>query len=483
MLKAVNHFLHPIMFAMVVLFGRYTTIDLLMVAVCMVACWATTHVALVRAAGRRSPELGALTIGIVLFYWVGFLSKLGLGMLLADQYWVAPQLVHPDALLQQMPVAYALATIGYVALMVAVLTFPIRTGFRFYDFAFRPRLKLLIAVVFIALVLKYFLKTEFDLGIRGVAPVYMGLPFLSGFLTFVIDSGYLFVANMIVFLGLTQGRTRLLIVGFLIATINVLIDLRFGAKDTVIFQFAILLSYLVIAWRGTPDKFSGFRRTFKTAVVALLLIGTSVIAGYKFVNYYRYALLNSDLSTTAAINFALENDSARSQSSFMEIYNRVTGLETFATLLELRRDIAFPTGAVAMVDGSVMRSFTSSILGGRESITAFAVTRFGQFYIAGGLIGLVFGSVFLGLLFCLIQLLVLRLPVHHAMKTAFVPVLWILFANALLGGGDITLWAKEVAVVVGVFYVFSRLAASLGQGWRLGGRRPNRSRPHTLQPD
>jgi hypothetical protein len=47
------------------------------------------------------------------------------------------------------------------------------------------------------------------------------------------------------------------------------------------------------------------------------------------------------------------------------------------------------------------------------------------------------------------------------MKLAFLPALWILYIKSLLGGGDMTLWLKEVAVLVLTFYIAARLACPI----------------------
>jgi hypothetical protein len=466
MLKAFNHIIHIVMFSMVAMFGGYDLLDLMLVWVAMMFGWGTTHLGLGLTQTRRSFEIFLLLISIITLYWVAYLSKLGFSTVLSGLYWVVPNLISEDALIGVMPEAFALSILGYVSVIIGVLIFPSRVGLLWEMHDFHPRIILLAVLLPILLAIKYGIKARYNLGVPGLEPEFLGVPYLAGFFTFIIDTGFIFTSSVLLFCGLVLGRPRLMLFGFLLAFTNAVIDLRFGSKDTIVYQLVITAAYLVIAKRSPISQKTDLRKTEKIALISTVIIGLLVVGIYKFLNFYRFALLEgftevsiADLST--AIDVALSSDIAESKNSIMEIYNRITGLETFATVYSLSDKLAVDAGLTAMIDGRVVANFTYYILGTDSAKTLFAVTQFGYNYLSGGLAGLIIGCFFLGFTFVLIQFLVMRMRVHNAMKLAFLPLLWVLFIFSLLGGGDMIHWMKEIVATVITFYFTARLACPL----------------------
>lgn len=463
MLKIANHCLHIITFGMVSIFGNYSDLDMMVVAESLLMSWAVTHVALSSSLRRRCPERGSLAISVILLYWVGFLSKFALGMLFADQYWVVPKIVSEKQLLSDFPNAFALSTIGFVATMIPILTFPFSVkGIRWDISRFRVRVSTLSIALPLALVLKYMLKERFKLDVPGEEPLNMGIPYLSGMMSLVVGTGFIVFTNILLFVGLVLGRPLLMLFGLGIAFANAFIDLRFGLKSTVMFELVISISYLTIAKHARACPAADFRFTAKLAKAVLAFLGIVVIVAYKFMNFFRYAFLAGKINIGAALKVAVSSEIAVSRSSVLEIYNRVTGLETLAAILHLSDKIAGSGNILEMIDGSVVSRFTAYALGTGNAMVKFAVTEFGYFYISGGLIGLMLGSAFVSFGFCMLQYTMLRLDVNRAMKLACLPVLWILFIKSLEGGGNLILWAKELAVFAITFYFAARFACPTG---------------------
>jgi len=458
MLKTINHSLHIAMFCLVVIFGANDITEIMLVLACFLASWAVSHAGLTFAGRRRSAEVGALSIGIVMLYWVAYVTKFGLGTFLSEQYWVVPKLISHAALVREMPAALALATVGYAALMLAVLSFPMRMGLRWEVVDFHPRTRLISVLIPLAMIGKYILKAQFNLGVPGVDPLDLGVPYLAGFLAFVVDTGFFYASNVLLFCGLALGRPKLMLFGFVLGFANAGIDMRFGSKDTAMYQLAVTLAYVAITRNSKMVTVRDFRKTARIAMSVLVVLGVAILGAYKFFNFYRFALLGGEEDIFRAISLALSSAGAvDSRSSLVEIYNRITGLETLTAVINLRDALNTSGGLTAMISTDLADSFTFYIMGTNEAKTAFSFTQFGFFYLSGGLGGLVFGCMIQGLFFCLTQLFVLRMRVHPAMKLAFFPVLWILFVQSLLGGGNMILWFKEVGVLVAVFYLTARI--------------------------
>jgi hypothetical protein len=467
MFKIVNHVLHSVVLGMLFISSDYDPETLIIVVMTLMFGWFASHRGIDMAGRPRTAGKGAIAISIVLLYWVGYLTKLGVGLFWSDKFWVVPELISAEGLVREMPRAFALAMLGYAALSAALLTFPLGGGLHWEVEEFRPRIVLLSVLLPMSLLVKYLLKARFNLGVPGYDPEDLGIPFLAGFLAFVTDAGYVFASNILLFCGLVLGRTRLMLYGLLLGLANAGIDLRFGSKDTLMYQLAITAVYLAIARYSMVATAGQIRRTVRLALFVLGFLGITVIGSYKYFNHFRFAMqartstnvTNVDMS--AALDAALSRENPNSQNALFEIYNRITGLDTLAAVIRLSDKLGSEASVAAMIDGSVIDNFKYYVHGTSDSMTMFSITQFGYYYTSGGIVGLGLGCLLLGYSFCLIQYLVLLMHTHNAMKLAFLPALWILYIKSLLGGGNALLWFKEVAVVVFTFLIAARVACSV----------------------
>ncbi len=447
MLRSTNIILHIAVFIAVLIFGHYDLVDILLIFETQIVVLAVTHFALVQASKNRGTAAGALTVGFILFFWVGYLSKLGLGMFIADQYWVVPKLLNTKQLLAQLPVAFFMSSVGFVCLLAGILTFPLRQTLTWEVSKAITRDRLILTILPFALMVKYILKSKYNLGVPGYDAEYLGIPYLAGFLTLVISNGFLVLANVPLFFALSKGRRLYAIIALSLALANAAIDLMFGTKSAIMYQIVITLVYILLFRKGKTGK------TSQMVLVLIVIVGGITAVFYKYLNFFRFALLAGTTNTSAAISEALQNDVAISRSSWVELYNRITGLETVAALREIAQDFSVDFSLLSLVDGSVAQKFTVYFMGTGDTKTLFAVTQFGYYYLVGGFLALVLGSYTLGIVFSYLQYLVLRMNVHYNMKIAFFPILWILYVQFLGGGGNFILWSKQMIAVMLVFYL------------------------------
>lgn len=459
MLRSINTALHVIAFGIVVTMLPYSAGQLVAVLGCLIVCWGVTHVALVQIGRRHSTELSGLVLAMILFYWAAYLGKLALAPFLADQYWVVPILIDTTSLLDDLPFGFAIFTIGYAALIAGIFLYPYRSGIPWKIESFNPRLNALAIAIPIGLVIKYILKAKFDIGVPGLEPQYLGVPLLAGALSLVTGTGSIYFANSLFFCALCTGRRGMAILGLILAFANGLIDLRFGAKDTIMYQLVISAAYLLIVHGALVMRRVAFLKVARSVTVLVAVFGILVIGAYRFMNIYRFGLLDGS-GVGSAVAAALDSDVAGSRSSFMEIYNRITGLDTLTAVLPLRDALKGNSGIADMLTGSLVENFTYVLMGTYDAATRFSMTQFGYFYLAGGIAALIGGCLFLGALFRFVQKTALRFNVAHPMKLAMLPVLWILFVNTLLGGGNLFLWGKEIGAILIVYYGTARLACA-----------------------
>jgi hypothetical protein len=466
MLLWINIVVHLAALVMVVALGSYGVYDLMLLCVCLVVTWAAGHFALTRAKSRHFNGLGLLTVGLVIFFWVAYTSKLALAMVIAGDYWVVPKLISQTLLLSRLPESYFVATVGYVMLLTAVLSFPLKHSIDWRILPPAPRFRLIMALLCVGLVVKYLLKVYFSLAVPGLDPVQFGIPYMTGVLALTLEFGFLFLANVPYFLALCSGRRWLIFVALLAALANAAIDLRFGSKDTLMYQMVMTVAYLPIFYRGLSWGRARFRATARGMLIIFSVLGTVVLSTYKYMNFLRYAFLSGTSDIITAVQIAAQSDIAQSRSSIIELYNRITGLETLSAVMHLGENLSASLGIIAMIDGSLMQRFSDIVLGGGESKTSFSMTLVGCLYVFGGIPAIIVGFLFVGLLFGLVQYVVVRAaPVSHNMEIAFLPVLWILFVSLMLGGNPL-IWLKTLVVTLVVFVIVGRIAAGRAR-WHL----------------
>lgn len=459
MLRRVNIVVHLVAFAMVVTLGGYGVVDLMLLGVCLVATWAVGHLALTLAKSRRGNGLGVLCVGLVILFWVAYTSKLALAMLIAGEYWVVPKFFDEKALIGILPEAYFLATISYLVMLTAVLTIPLRHRIDWQISSSASRYWTMLSLLCMGLVVKYILKARYSLAVPGIEPVQLGIPYLTGILSLTTEFGFLFFANIPFFLALASGRhRRAVFVAFLAALANAAIDLRFGSKDTLMFQIVVTISYLLIINRGLSLGRARFRANARAILIVLAVLGPAVLAAYKYMNFLRYAFLSGATGILDAVHAAAQSDIAQSRSSIVELYNRITGIEALAAVMKLLENSSISSGLRGMIDGSIMHRFTDIVMSGADSKVAFSMTLTGYWYAAGGIPAILFGFLFAGFLCGFIQYFVIKVaPVSHDVKLAFLPVLWIMFVQLMLGGNPM-IWLKTMIVTLAVFIAIGCIA-------------------------
>lgn len=454
----INFAVHISAFGAVLAFGDYRTFDQTMALVGFLLMGVTSHIALAIASRRRLNGLGALTIGLVVYFWVTYSGKFALAMFIADEYWVVPKLIDATNFLRILPEAYFLSAIGFVAMVLGVTASPLQHSIDWTLRPARPRLWMMVAFVCLGLVIKYFLKARYALGVPGLDPLQLPIPYLSGILALLLGFAMMFFANVPFFLALFKGNRWTIFLTFILAMVNAVIDLRFGSKDTLMFQMALVVAYIFIFNAGLIDGRVKFRRTAYGMIILVGVLGWLVGSAYKYLNFIRFAFLSGATSVAAAIQIASESEVARQRSSLIELYNRITGIEAFTAVMELTDSISFNSGLSDLISGTLMRRFSDIVLAGVDSTAAFSMTLIGSWYVYGGIPAIIFGCLLTGALFAFLQYVTIRAPgMCNNMRLAFLPVYWIMCVQLTLGGNP-TIWLKTMIVTLPFVFVVGRYA-------------------------
>ncbi|MBL3563679.1 hypothetical protein JMM59_01405 [Rhodovulum sulfidophilum] len=459
MLIRVNIVVHLFFFAVIVAFSGYSAFDLTQVLVGFLMVGVTGHSALVLSSRqRRGNGLGALTIGLVVFFWLAYTAKFGMAMFIADEYWVVPHLIDTVSLLRVLPEAYFLSMIGFVSVVIAIIAFPLRHSI---DWKLRPgkaRVLGMLLLLCLCLVIKYFLKARFFLAVPGMDPIQLPIPYLSGILALLLGYAMLFFANVPLFLALFTGNRWAVFVTFLAAMANAGIDLRFGSKDTVMFQMTMIVAYLFMFRVGLESGRAKFKRTARGMIIIIGVLGIGLVSAYKYMNFIRFAFFHGATSIADAISMAAQSDVATSRSSLIELYNRITGIEAFSAVMQMAEARLFSVSLSDMLSGNLMRAFSDMFLGGIDTTSAFSMTLIGSWYAYGRISAIIGGFLVTGGLFAAIQTLIVRAPgAPHNMRLAFLPVYWIMCVQLMLGGNPM-IWLKTIIVTLPFVYFIGRLA-------------------------
>lgn len=480
-MRFISTIVHLLSFATILIFGPYSLFELGQVAFFFFIGWVAIELVYRKAMITADRSLMWTMNSIVGFYLFAYPFKFAAGLFLAEGYWVVPGLITAPDLIAAFPDAYLLSTIGLVALIAGMIFSPFKSTLVWRAESSSVRFRTLFLLSLLMLVAKFYLKSTFSLGIPGVEPADMGVPYLSGVVTLVIHGGSLAFFNLLLFFALAKRQMSLAMIGLAIAFLNALIDLRFGSKGTVLYQLVITVIYLFMLRTAVPLGVRGaFNGLVKKIGVVLSIVGLVILSSYRYVNLYRDAL-NSGYDISSAITFALNSDHAASKSSIMEVANRIIGIETLGALVPQGQRLVADTGFVAMLDGSFVSSFTYQILGSDDALTKFSVTQFAYFYYTGGYAGLILGFFALGLLFTACLSILARMTINESVKLACLPVLWVLFVNILMGGGNFFLTFKELSAVLVMFYIWGRITcknpSSINKSGVMSSVRPRHPQP------
>ena len=388
---------------------------------------------------------------LVVYLWVAFPGKFVFMVAAPEMSWVSgPDFFGAAAVLRELPTAWVQVLPGLVALLIG------------FVFAFTARLKKDDAAAVVPrtlgfsmailgiLVLRVFCQKYLAIGLPGVRPFPLPVPYLVGFLALVTGPVLLAVTNLFFYAALRcRNWTATTIAACFIVT-NVYLALRVGYKTELVFE-ALLLGYFLFA---AKQFLSGTQyRLFGLITAAALL---SAVMIYPFINYYRSYLL-SGYDVGKAIESAQKANERNSAPLGVDLLNRVNGIDAFyvATKLGAKSDFSLQS----LVNSDVMDLFMKRLYGNKkdDAVTAFGATQYASFYLIGGVGGLVAGCLMIGCAirwwaYCLMRY-IFKYPDTF---TAYLPLYVIVWVKMLSAGGLGFLYAKEMLLVVASLVLFER---------------------------
>ena len=317
-----------------------------------------------------------------------------------------------------------------------------------------PRLKALIAGAWLVLALKAAVQKIYDIGLPGVLPTELPVPYLTGIIAILIGYCLILITNAALFFSL-KARNRSFVVWALAAVLcNIYLDVSVGYKLSLVMEVVILSFYarILIPHNGRKNAFLTYG--------ILIAAGLLVCSIFPYINNYRYALIGGS-SGWEAVNSAIYYTHSRESSAVIDMFNRINGVDNFLGAVLLADGAQFSIGY--LFDSGLNREFIGLVLGRRDLVTAFGLTQFGALYIIGGPFLLTGGSFVLGVALRLLSSILLRSGGRFdGGYAAVAPVITAFWLKLLFSSGDLLLLGKELLLIwVTTIVLFVPVAAAL----------------------
>ncbi len=413
---------------------------------------------------RRNDVASMIFTVLSIYVWIAYPLKVVLLLHDPMSSWVSHQLFDANVVQREVSDAFYTVIPGIIALFLGFL---IGGKSRSLDRGGKVVLRhsYFIAIILGLMLLKILVQTYLNIGLPGVKPQMVGVPFLSGLLDMLTRPVLFALVNLYFYCVLRLNERRGLIIGLLLLLLNILLAVRVGWKGELVIQGVIIAFYLADVYSYLEPK----RRRF-VAIAALVVI-VATINLYTLIGEYRNYIL-SGRTMTEAINKAEDKEKKQNMSSvsLYPIYNRVNGIDAYYAAIKLGRGRDFPV--YSLISDNVMDLIKEKLYGYDKdrAVTAFGTTQFSVLYLVGGSPLLVIGCFVLGWMFRWLTMWIKnRILASDTTFNAYLPFLCILWVKVLCAGGMLLLYSKELMLIVGCLYCVERLCYQRQATWESEG--------------
>lgn len=414
-------------------------------------------------------ESDTLTYGIVFVYGimtyfnVAFVWKLLQLMFFYDETWISI-LVSASEVKRFMASSFVVFLAGYIAVLLVFIYFR-RLFSKQFCIAFSLNTirisPLLFWLVSILLLGKFWLMTQYDIGVMGTTPMDLGVPFLSGFFALFMDTDIRFIISILILFVFKNSSGMHKIIIILLALADIALGTGVGASKHVAVYYLITLTFIMyyVARANGMRGVAGIVKTNKVLLSTTAIIGLLLAIAYPLINSYRYYAVYNKTGIAEAISNVRELNS-ESGGFLLEVANRINGIEN------LEVGTILMTGAgklnfsfVDFLSGEIPLKFAISVT---DSATLFGLTEFGYMYIYNGIWFVFVSSIFLGLILAAGFLLICRVCKTDEIRFLSFLGYLIMALNLLMGAGDLLLLCKDFVVyLIIVFYLDRKVLSKI----------------------
>ncbi len=396
--------------------------------------------------------LGALS----LYFWIAYPGKLLLTLLNPQSAVFLLEFLRPEVIQNEIVDAFHTVFPGLIALLAGFLIGRNNIHANYSSTHYVLRHKFFIAIITCLMLLKIFIQTFLDIGLPGITPKELPIPFLVGFLALITRTTLFAIVNLYFYSVLRLGEHKKILIATSLLIINILLALRVGWKFELALQ-GFLIAYYIL----DPNVYKSMAKTQRRLISLLtLLCIISMITLYPLVNVYRNNLLAQQEFSEAIARTEVASKE-KTASSLFSILDRIPGIREFYLAIKLGAGKNFPLNS--LLNGTVPDLIKKRLYGRDKdkAITAFATTLLAVFYLIGGVPFLTLGCFIVGWsIRWTASYINNRIFLSSITFDAYLPFFIIAWVGILVTGGSILLLIKGFALVLGCLFVIERVCYS-----------------------
>jgi len=384
------------------------------------------------------------------YVWLAFPLKLVLALNDPLTLWVSHSFFSPDDVRAEIAGSFITLFPGLFFLFIGFysLGFNIKRKQQFHIVKINHMT--FMSVIVALMVLRVFNQLVLDIGIPGVKPQAISIPFAVGVLELLTRPVLFALVNLYFFYVVRMNDNKAMMVALVFLLINIVLGLRVGYKSELVLQGLLLIYYLFEVFKYMSKANRKFLSIFTLSMLVIMIVV------YPLVNNYRSYLLSGKDFSEAVESAKVRTD--KENSSFaLSFLNRINGIGAFYAASKLGEDEDFTIDA--LFNDEVMDLIKERLYGAEKdkAVTAFGTTQFSVFYLVGGGVFLAVCSLIIGW-FIRWSSSVLRLKIFKSKYTfqAYLPLLCILWVKLLSSGGNLMLYLKELILVVICLVILER---------------------------
>lgn len=308
-----------------------------------------------------------------------------------------------------------------------------------------------ISIILCLIFLKVFIQTFWEIGLPGVSPQALPIPFLVGFLELLTRPTLFAIVNLYFYSVLRLKERKGILIAVSLLLINVLLALRVGYKTELALQGFLIAYYML----DVHDLLSKTRRRLISILTLLSIV--SLITLYPLVSVYRNNLL-SEKDFSEAIAETADASEKDTSSTLHSILDRINGIRVFYLAIKLGSNKDF--SLISLFNQDVQELIKERLYGRDKdnAITAYGTTQLSVLYLIGGVPFLVFGCLIMGWAIRWTSTYTTNhIFLYSITFDAYLPFFCVLWVKILASGGLIPLYMKELALGIGCLFVIERI--------------------------
>ena len=386
-----------------------------------------------------------------IYIWIAYPLKVILVIHDPMSSWVSHQLFQANIVQKEIAGAFYTVIPGLVALFLGFLIGGASSS-RDREERVVLRHGYFVTIILGLMLLKIVLQNFWGIGLPGVKPGLVSVPFVTGLLDMLSRPVLFAMVNLYFYCVLRLKERRGLFQAFCLILLNILLAVRVGWKGELVVQGVLIAFYLTDVYNYLEPK----RR--RLVALAAILVMVATINLYALVGEYRNHILSGRTMSEAIEKVEDKEKKTTSSMSLYPIYNRVNGIDAYYAAIKLGRGKDFPLDS--LLSDKVMDLIKERFYGYDKdrAVTAFGTTQFSVLYLVGGIPLLTFGCFVIGWAFRWLAMLIKeRVLISEITFYAYLPLLCILWVKVLSAGGMLPLYLKELMLLVGCFYCVERV--------------------------